>query len=371
VTRTEVEGFVPKPSGIDTLVDSSLKKMLPDIKADMSLLNSIIELKDFASLPNTLRSISNVQDGLLPNLAAKILKNRKLFVGKGLKLSRRLRAIRLSFGKEVGSTLRETLQTTADAYLQTEFNVLPLLSDISAIFSALSRTQRALNDLIVRQGKRQDRHYVYTWYENGWNAPDKSATLSMSGGQFDGTISVPVGKTPLYKASAMTYRATRHVIQDQPSVFHAQIEYNFHFTQFQIENARLFALMDVLGVNLNPQIIWNAIPWSFVVDWVLGVSQWLGSRKVLNMEPVVNISRYLWSYKHSRKTLVELNSTGALNGFPMTHIDMPVLYEEAYRRDIGIPATNSFLTSELTSKEVTLGVALAITQRRRPHTRIR
>jgi hypothetical protein len=242
-----------------------------------------------------------------------------------------------------------------------------LLSDISAIYSALSRTEKALNDLLVRQGKRHLRHFTFSWYESSGVLP-KAGVVACSTGQFDGYTLIP-GLMPVYKYHMHAFTVERTLLFEQPTTFHAEIEYNFNFTQFQVEHARILALLDVLGVNLNPAIIWNAIPWTFLVDWLIGVSRWLDNRKTLNMEPVTNITRYLWSWKRIRTIRFSAKSFGGLGGMPPINTYLPDTYEVSYRRDIGIPYTNSLIVSGLSAKELSLGVALAITRRRRQNTR--
>lgn len=158
------------------------------------------------------------------------------------------------------------------------------------------------------------------------------------------------------------------------SHFHAQIEYNFNYTQFQREHAHVLALLDALGVNFNPAIVWNALPWSFVVDWVVGVSRWLDNLKVGNMEPKINILQYLWSVRRSRTVQVEgkvafnkyFSGYDPYTYYPTAYVSFPVTYETAYRRSAGLPGPSWFETSGLSSKEFSLGAALVVSHRRHP-----
>jgi hypothetical protein len=118
----------------------------------------------------------------------------------------------------------------------------------------------------------------------------------------------------------------------------------------------------MLGVNLNPAIIWNAIPWSFIVDFVLGVSQWVSQFKETNMEPVTVIHKYLYSVNMRRNiditTTVKINASHV--GTPSTH--QVVNFEEsAYRRVSGLPSITSALTSTgISPSEFAIGSALVI-----------
>jgi hypothetical protein len=345
-------GFVPPPPGLATLQQRSLNAMMPGVKAELSLINSIIELKDFRSLPRTITKMvktAGIVASTAKALTTAIFKSRNK-VGR-------------SFSPSLGNTLREVMKTGADGYLQTQFNILPLLSDIQGLQRSLSRVEKVIRNLIERQGRTQRRHYTFRW--NPYVAKDPLVEKVWDKG-FDTTFHT-VGGEVLYYGTSDTIWCTSY-IPDSTATFHAEIEYNYHYTQFQLEHAKILGLLDMLGINLNPSIIWNAVPWSFVVDWVFGVNRWLDDRKVLNMEPVINISRYLWSWKYSREIRRRIHGTNIRTGGFGPQV-LPSVHQSIYRRTVGLPDKAQILLSGLSPKEISLGVALAITRKRRPYNR--
>jgi hypothetical protein len=322
-------GFVPDPSGLTDLKQRSLNTMMPYVKSELSLVNSVLELKDFKSLPKT--------------------------IGNIWKFAKKLP----STWKQGSKTLRSLTRTTADGYLQAEFNILPLLSDIAGVRTAISKTRANINRLVSGQGQRQRRHYRCPLTVK--TPLIESRTYSSPPKPFG---SYPWGADLMLSCSSY---ATRYVYTDV-AIFHAEIEYNYNFTQYQTEHAQLLGFLDALGVNLNPAIIWNAIPWSFVVDWVLGVSSWLSSRKLLNMEPVVNIHNYLWSVTYRRRILVSRKITRSTRDIDLgpsitvtdPEVSLPVVTESAYRRQVEMPSAGSIVSSGLSLKEFSLGAALVL-----------
>jgi hypothetical protein len=130
------------------------------------------------------------------------------------------------------------------------------------------------------------------------------------------------------------------------------IEYQFGTDLSGGEEDSARVLADSLGINFNPSIIWNALPWSFVIDWLAGVSSWLNQYKV----PVVTIRTEIMqccaSIKVSRKT------TSAINGSTAFTVE-----EEAYKRFL--PALNfeqAIRTSGLSLREFSLGAALGFSK---------
>jgi hypothetical protein len=351
------DGFVPKPTNLDQYITASLGAMLPKIRAEMSLVNSLVELKDFRHLPSTLLGLKNFASRL-----SNVVKRKTKLKG-GTKLARG------SFSAST-PTMSESLGVASDAYLQQQFNILPLLSDICGFNTAIRRTRSRVNDLLVRQGKRQIKHFKLLVPMNQAASTSGEALYQLHGGQFDGYIGNTSVQTGAYASPACSFKCVREVIPDTYAEFHAQVEYNFWFTRFQTENARWLGLLDALGVNLNPAIIWNAIPWTFVVDWVVDISQWLNQRKVLNMEPAVNISRYMWSWKFQRTVRLRIAANSELSPDFLGYVYLPDLQETIYRRELSNPTYIQYLTgSGLSSRELSLGVALAITsgKRRRTH----
>jgi len=345
-------GFVPTPPGINTLVQQGLNALLPTIKSDLSIINSIIELKDFKSLPLTLTGMAEAAK----NLGS--LLNRPLN-----HFPRNATSLRRSFSLSAGKTLREVMQAAADGYLQSQFNLTPLLRDLTSIYNSLAHTEKVLRDFLNRQGRVQRRHFTFRW------KPFKESLTEQTMSVIDLNHYRNVGGEIIYGGPQADNVKCVSFVPAYTATFHLEVEYNYSFTQFQLEHARVLALLDVLGFNMNPAILWNAIPWSFLVDWVFGVSRWLDNRKIIQMKPVINISRCLWSWSYDRITFRSLKSTGATDSPPLMISKLPSVYESAYRRDVSLPDVNSIILSGLNSSEFSLGVALAITRRRHPNNR--
>jgi len=324
-------GFIPPPDNLEKLKALSAKTMLPSIKAELSALNSIIELKDFHSLP---RTVSNLYSFLT-----------RTFGGS-------------SGG---GSTLRHMFHPSGDGYLQAKFNVLPLLSDIAGIQHAILSTKRAIDNLLIRTRTVQTRHFAYNWDEFSDGAEQSSDAYLF------------FGTSENFPSFFWQYNGCylSRTVRNSPSRFHAEIEYNYTLSRYEIENAQLLGFLDAFGVNANAAIIWNALPWSFVVDWVLGVSRWLDDHKTLNLEPKVVIRRYLWSVTRERQLFLRKNSL-KLNGFPygaVRSLTLPTVNESAYRRSNDSLEVNSLTSSGLSPTEISLGAALVIPRKWRPRKR--
>lgn len=337
--------FLPDPPDLNGMTAIAMRKMLPTIKQEMSLINSIIELKDFKSL------------------AATSAKAAALSVRQGLTLAQKFRRGYGSMRRWLRS--RPSEATAAGIYLQLQFNILPLISDVMAVRRAIANTEEQVRKLVNRAGKPQRTHFTMRPIE-GDDAIDYSADQYY--------LVDPVRVTAPF-AQWQICRLGRKVL-NSPSVFHTELEYSYSYKSWQVEHAQLLGMLDAFGVNLNPAIIWNAVPWSFVVDWLVGVSRYLNDRKVLNMEPQINIRRFLWSYIRSREVYTwadvsrSFTPSTTLPALPESlypkGVTLPMTREISYKRRVGLPSASSLETSGVNLSELTLGSALAVARRRNP-----
>lgn len=63
---------------------------------------------------------------------------------------------------------------------------------------------------------------------------------------------------------------------------------------------QMAGFLDILGINANPAIIWNAIPFSFIVDWFYDVGDFLERFTVKNVRPITEITDFCVSVKAKR-----------------------------------------------------------------------
>jgi len=309
--------FAPPPSGLDSYIQRSLECMLPGIKPALSLPNSLLELKDMKSVPKTLSNLK----GLLSMISS-------FTAGKG------------------SWSFKKLLKAMADAHLQVSFNIKPLLSDIAGIIQTMRSTESELADLIKRQHKVQKRHFTASMHDSYHDSDT---------GYLTGTKSLPQGHPPVFGNAQC-----RRVVSYGTRTFHAEIWYSYWLGTAELEQARIRAYLDRLGVNLDPSIIWNAIPWSFVVDWFAGVGPWLSQFTSRNIEPVVIIHRFLYSYKVSRSITMIGKIIPIGNHHGGSETTQVMLNETLYKRVIGMPDIYRALqTSGMNPKEFLLGASLA------------
>lgn len=322
--------IVGPPPNHEELRLNALRAMMPGVRARLSLLNSLYELKDMVSVPHTLRKIRDFV---------------RLGAG-GLPLKQALAQLLSRAGRRnLAAIANEQSKRAADAFLQLEFNVLPLISDICSFHTALRSASKDISRLLANAGQPITSH----WGKNFEFSEEGSTEWSAA-----------TGPTQMWPWSdCASYCTTRW--SKISCEYHATMQYDYSLTAFQVEHAQLLGYLDELGVNLNPRIIWAAIPWTFVIDWVVGVSRWLDQLKVRNMDPIVHILQWCDSVRYTR-TYDGSKTIWSTLGKLTNNAPMPRATEQAYRRFTDFPSYNSFITSGLSPMEMSLGAALLRTR---------
>lgn len=93
--------------------------------------------------------------------------------------------------------------------------------------------------------------------------------------------------TSTYKSGSFTY-ATSHTCYWSGTVSRTKkFELVYRPRPFQVTREyelMLRAYLDALGFELNPRIIWDALPFTFVLDWFFGIGSWLERHKYDTLE---------------------------------------------------------------------------------------
>lgn len=324
------KGFVSPPADISILNQRAINAMMPNIKADLSSLNSLYELKDFKPLVDAIVKLKPSRA-----LALNVLRWIKLAASSDVKV--------------LEMPLSSLSRFVAGNFLQWKFAISPLISDITALQAVITKYKSRLNNLVSREGRLQTKHFTAVFDE------------------FTNHSDWETGPTgfirPFEGFNACIDYVTRRRVIHEPTVFHAQIQYNYNYTGYQRQHAATLSALDSLGVNFNPAILWNALPFSFVLDWFVNIGDQFETFKIGNMEPQINVHQYLWSVKRKRTIYADVgikpDTTSLVPSPDKRRLTLPPIHEEVYGRFTDYPVTGSqLLATGLNSSEFTLGAAL-------------
>jgi len=283
-----------QPPNVDmiAMADEAMAFMIPHVNEGDSLVNFLLELKDVK------RSVSNAGIALSRVFGnPRILKRfnpRK--VESYSDLSFKLRSGRRKMLKDITKRL-------AGAHLEGVYGTQLTVADIMGFYTSLEDLKYKFEVLKQYANRPQVRHYrrfipasagVPT--SRDWRYQGLSVTGWPANCAFD--------SSPSPRASVGTLKRTRWILRP---VYHATMRYSYSLPLLEEAHAKLIARfealkgfpdakeqfqqsmrrvnddayaaarLDALGVRKDPGIVWDAIPLSFIVDWVVDVSSFLHS----------------------------------------------------------------------------------------------
>jgi hypothetical protein len=196
-----------------------------------------------------------------------------------------------------------TAKNVAGAHLNYKFGWKPLMADIRAMADVLRNLIQRLEDFEKACGVVQKSHAHISTTSTAKQG--STPYLSVNTVNWSGTVS----RT---KSAGLIYR---------PEPFQVIDGYD----------KMLRAYLDALGFELNPRILWDALPFTFVLDWFFGIGSWLERHKYDALElPFLYVDSYV-QYREivqleSRLTMVRTDTTPASFTLPPT-VTSRIYYE--------------------------------------------
>jgi hypothetical protein len=282
VTNTMVNNAlglrVPPTIDMDAYADQALAFMLPRLNEGLSLVNFILELKDLKHMD--------------PRGSFERVKRRHLAI-RHLSDPR----TRKEFQKELVTRLN-------NAALNASFGINPFVKDVVQIYDDLTSLAKRLEQLKRNASKPQQRHYKRVIPASSGVSADRNWHSAPE------TISWAIGvksdnnDNGGIRRSIACLKRARWILRP---VYHATMRYTYTLPEMDSQLESIYAYLDTLGVRLDPSIVWNAIPFSFVVDWVVDVSGFLGSFARDNYPINVQLLDFCHSYKWHKEAEIYLS----------------------------------------------------------------
>jgi hypothetical protein len=200
--------------------------------AELSLVNFLLELKDLHRVVRRIEELSAFQDW---NRLCQ-LGNLRQYVTRG---------------------------TLSVDYLNLQFGLCPFTRDVVSIAKALANWRKKLKLLLKRVHKIETIHAtIHQYAAEGSDLPVGQFVYSPVT-NCDGTPAYdsPAGRLELYRNNRSTPRVC--------------MKYSILCEDMSEMNVELRGFLSVLGLEWDPVIVWNAIPFSFLLDWIWDISEWL------------------------------------------------------------------------------------------------
>jgi hypothetical protein len=153
----------------------------------------------------------------------------------------------------------------AQGFLTWNFGVKLFIRDCITMYEKCTDMEKTLNAYKAKQGRSMTSHWKYT-------EPDERREYNAASGRYVSQI-------------------------NRKREYHATMRYTYVVPRIDQEYAKLRGLGDVLGLKANLSVVWEAIPFSFVVDWFMGVGNYLQALETDYLDSVVTIQDFCVSIK--------------------------------------------------------------------------
>jgi hypothetical protein len=231
---------------------SGFTALQPDL-TKLSLPNFLVDLKQIGSLADDVRPFMNL-------VSAEAKTQRLVDLNRYRALS----------GKD---QLKSASKLVASKRLSYKFGWKPTIGDVTAMLDAVlglkDRLEAFKNSIGVDLSYTKTLENVDTWKTGQFNYGGFNYYPTNWAGYLKGKVQYHAKYTP------------------QPLAVLGPLD------------EKIRAVLDHFGVELNPQILWDAIPLSFVLDWFTGFGDWLGNFKVDALQLPILLTDSAVSYKET------------------------------------------------------------------------
>lgn len=310
--------------GLEQFVRRAYQNIRPKFKGEVSVPNFLYELKD---LKRTLPSRDRIAQ------LAKSLSNIAINP-----FSKRFKRAKRKAGRGINDLSNEL----AGQYLSANFGYLPLIDDVFKLVGDIQHFNQRLDTFILYSKKPQVGHY---------------------------TEIVPAYEVDLVNERSNWFERFWHKDSVSDARWTCTIKYGYEVLIPKLNVPTIF--LRYLGLRSNPRIIWDALPFSFVIDWIFRLGKFLEAFDTGAIPVRVGIiaccvsQRYNGVVKHYRADVP--NSTASLEIGADPQLQCTEGYE-VYKRWIVEPTSAMLnglpplpVTDNLSVKEITLAAALGKT----------
>lgn len=187
----------------------------------------------------------------------------------------------------IGSTiLRDKIgffRSLGSEYLNYEFGWKPLLADLQAIAKSIDESEKLLTQLARDSGRNVRRRYSFP--------AERGITITSGVGGITPALSSLIGGLSFSQAEQDYHR----------SWFSGC--YTYHYDPADLSEASRIATQArlLLGLKIDPEVLWNLAPWSWLVDWFVNIGPVLHNLSAFGQDGLV--LRYGYLMHHSTRRI--------------------------------------------------------------------
>jgi hypothetical protein len=260
----------------------------------------------------------------------------------------------------VGSSIWEkkikSARSGGDEYLNVEFGWKPMISDILNVFQSITHANTVLSQYERGSGSLTRRRYYFP--------VEKTSTISIVGSSNPATYpdASPMLDSGLSPGTTYKLRTTyRQVWFSGAFTYHLPSDFN--------SRNRLVALgakvRTLLGLDLTPEVLWNAAPWSWAVDWFSNVGDVLSNYSDWATDGLVMKYGYVMEHSSVRERYYCDGPGRFRTAFPKLDRPTPIdAWVETKQRVVSSPFGFGLDWSGMTPRQLSITAALGLSRSR-------
>jgi hypothetical protein len=173
------------------------------------------------------------------------------------------------------STMRDLFRTGGDEYLNLQFGWAPLIRDVQAMAGVVARSRAMLKQYEREIGRLVRRRYQFDENISTVEGLSKEGTLTSSYDLLSGT---PYSATWLstrptvVRPVEITRTVTKSYFTGGFRIYCPDLQYLDQYLAGLESKANA-----LLGTRLDPEVLWNLQPWSWLADWAFNVGDVLSN----------------------------------------------------------------------------------------------
>ena len=199
-------------------------------------------------------------------------------------------------------SIRDLFRNSGSEYLNLQFGWLPLVRDVQRLAVAVTDTRKVLERYEKQLERLLRRRYQFD------TAVDTTIGLSKSN-SLNGNYDRLIGAVPYGTTFISTRSTVNPVIETTRVMTKSHFSGGFRFYYPEVSEA-LDALTkyerdanNLLGTRLDPEVLWNLQPWTWLADWFLNFGDVLGNISALTGDGLVIQYAYLMRETHIEKQI--------------------------------------------------------------------
>lgn len=227
-----------------------------------------------------------------------------------------------------GGLIRSIIGGTARANLAWEFGVRPLIEDVVAIHNSFVLVRKDIDRLLKAQNRILRSH---------WSCNVPISTFE------DRSHTRGVGGMP---AELLYYYLNAYVLRAK---YTCSMKYSYVLSEYAKRHSTLLGFLDAYGIGGmgNPQMLWDALPFSFVIDYFAHVGKFLDQFSDRGIQPSVTVMGLSHSYslQYTRDMHMQvLGAHGSNSGRQLAHVKNVSYYirERPWRGQVSGITTRGF-----------------------------